>query len=102
MPFEKGHNKAGGRQKGTENKVTGDARAAIAAFVEANTERLNKLLEGIEKEDGSKAAFDAIMSVCEYHIPKLARQELTGKDGAALIPPKIEIELVTASKGKDT
>lgn len=73
-----------GRPKGVPNKATATAREAIAAFVEANTERLNGLLDGIEETKGPQAAFEAIMSVVEYHIPKLARTEMTGKDGGVL------------------
>lgn len=67
-----------GRPKGVPNKATADGRAAIAAFVDGNVERLNGLLDSIEKDNGAKAAFDSIMSVCEYHIPKLARKEHVG------------------------
>lgn len=74
MPFEAGHEKVGGRQRGTQNAATADGRAAIAAFVDGNAERLNGLLDRIA-EDDPKAAFDCIMSVVEYHIPKLARYE---------------------------
>lgn len=77
-----------GRPKGIANKATTSAREAIASFVEGNTERLNRLLDtienGIEKDDGEgyvvypnpKGAFDSIMAVCEYHLPKLARSEV--------------------------
>lgn len=70
----------GGRQKGTPNKATRDAREAIAAFVEGNVKRLNGWLDQIAKND-PEAAFKAFMSVVEYHIPKLERREHTGKDG---------------------
>ena len=35
-------------------------------------------------EPNPKGAFDAIQSVIEYHIPKLARVEQTGKDGGPI------------------
>lgn len=77
-----------GRPPGLANKSTKDARAAIAAFVEANTERLNGLLDRIAEKSPEKA-FDCIMAVCEYHIPKLARVEnKTTVDGG------IKIEIV--------
>lgn len=76
-------NNPNGRPKGKPNKATRTAREAIAAFVEGNTERLERLLDRIEEEN-AKAAFDCIMAVIEYHIPKLARTELTGKDGKDL------------------
>lgn len=83
-----------GRPKGLPNKATSAAREAIARFVDGNAERLNEWLEAIAKKDPEKA-FNCFMSVVEYHIPKLARSELTGADGKELIPQKIEIEHVS-------
>jgi len=80
MAAHKGHAKAGGRKKGVPNKATVEAREAIAKFVDGNATRLQKWLDQIAEED-PKAAFDRFMSVVEYHIPKLARTEHTGKDG---------------------
>lgn len=97
-----------GRAKGTVNKATANAREAIAAFVDGNTQRLESVLDRIENgipardaksgepimnSDGSikwlvepnpKAAFDAMQSVIEYHIPKLARVEQTGANGGPI------------------
>lgn len=102
-----------GRPKGVPNKATAQGREAIASFVEGNTGRLNRLLDaienGIEKDDGEgyivypnpKGAFDCIMSVCEYHLPKLQRQEVQplGKDGKPSDGiTKIVIEHVAAKK----
>lgn len=82
-----------GRRKGVPNKSTTLAREAIAAFVDANTPRLERLLDKIEQglvkkdKDGEilgylvepdpKGAFDAITKVMEYHLPKLARVDNT-------------------------
>ena len=97
-----------GRPRGATNKSTASAREAIAAFVDGNTQRLESVLDRIENgipvrdaksgepimnSDGSikwlvepnpKGAFDAMQSVIEYHIPKLARVEQTGKDGGPI------------------
>ena len=83
MARPKGQPKLGGRQKGTPNKVAQNAREAIAQFVDGNAHRLVEWLDRIA-EDNPKAAFDCFQSVIEYHIPKLARTELTGKDGNAM------------------
>jgi hypothetical protein len=89
----------GGRKAGTPNKATSDARQAIAAFVDGNAHRLTEWLDavahGVKKpvfdEDGEVVdeeyvvppnpakAFDMFQSVVEYHIPKLARTEVSGK-----------------------
>ena len=76
----KGSKKTGGRAKGTPNKVTTNARESIALFVDGNVDRLITWLDEIALSDPKKA-FDAFMSVVEYHVPKLQRTELTGKDG---------------------
>lgn len=97
-----------GRAKGTVNKATATAREAIAAFVDDNSRRMDELLDQIAEgipvrdvasgepiinSDGSvkwlvepnpKAAFDAMQSVIEYHIPKLARVEQTGVNGGPI------------------
>jgi hypothetical protein len=96
--------KTGGRQSGTPNKATSDARKAIAAFVEGNAHRLTEWLDQvadgvkIEKEDEKTGeikteyvvppnpgkAFDMFQSVIEYHIPKLARTEVSAEIDAKL------------------
>ena len=72
-----------GRATGTPNKATQDARRAIAEFVDGNAHRLTGWLDQIAQEDPAKA-FDLFQKVIEYHVPKLARQEITGKDGEAI------------------
>lgn len=72
--------KFGGRQKGTGNKASQNARDAIALFVERNTPRLKELIAKIEEEDGALAAFKCIESMIEYHIPRIARTEHVGAD----------------------
>lgn len=69
-----------GRVKGVPNKVTADVRAAIAKLAEANIERCQGWLDQIAEKDPDKA-FDLYMRMLEYHIPKLARSEITGADG---------------------
>ena len=72
-----------GRKKGVPNKATAMAREAIATFVDGNADRLQGWLDAIAEDPrlGPAAAFDRFMDVVEYHIPKLARTEHTGKDG---------------------
>ena len=80
----------GGRPKGSPNKATADARAAIAAFVDGNAHRLTQWLDQVANGYGDvKAnpakAFEMFQSVVEYHVPKLARTEVTGKDGGPVV-----------------
>lgn len=76
--------KYGGRSKGTPNKSTANARQAIADFVDGNAHRLQGWLDRIAEDDGPQAAIDCFNSLVEYHVPKLQRTELTGKDGGAI------------------
>lgn len=71
----------GGRAAGTPNKATAAAREAIARFVDGNADRLQGWLDEIHAEKGAEAAFSCFSSLLEYHVPKLQRTELTGKDG---------------------
>ncbi len=64
-------------------KATVAAREAIGLFVEGNMDRLQGWLDEIAKDDPEKA-FSLFQSVIEYHVPKLARSEITGKDGGPL------------------
>lgn len=73
--------KTGGRQAGTPNKSTQAAREAIARFVDGNSDKLQEWLDKIAADKGPQAAFECFASMLEYHVPKLARTETTGKDG---------------------
>lgn len=79
-----------GRPPGVPNKTTAKAREAFAAFVDSNSERMQEWLEAIaaDPKHGPKVAFDCLMAVSEYHVPKLSRSEMVGEGGG---PMTIEI-----------
>ena len=88
-----------GRPKGSPNRATADVRAAIAAFAEGNAHKLQDWLDRIaEGSDGNRAdpakAADLYLRAIEYHIPKLARTEVTGQDGGPVEVSGISIKLV--------
>lgn len=84
MPVPKG-TRIGGRQKGTPNHATTNAREAIARFIDGNAHRLQAWLDEIAcGENGAEAAMRCFRELLEYHVPKLGRVELTGKDGGPL------------------
>lgn len=101
--------KTGGRVAGVPNKATTEARLAIAKFVDDNAHRLQAWLDEIaaDKVDPEtkaivrfgdpEKAFSLFQSVIEYHVPKLARTEMTGDDGKDLFPTSVRIELVDAT-----
>lgn len=76
--------KTGGRKKNVPNKSTALARESIAIFVDGNTAKLQGWLDEIALQEGPLAAFQCVRDLLEYHVPKLARSELTGKDGKDL------------------
>ena len=82
-----------GRKPGVPNKSTTMAREAIATFVEANSSKmqewLEKVADGVQTDDGKfivppnpEKAFGMLQTVMEYHLPKLARQEVVGDEKA--------------------
>jgi hypothetical protein len=77
----KGLKTGGGSRKGIPNKATAQAREAIARFVDGNADRLQGWLDEIAEEKGAQAAFECFSTLLEYHVPKLARTEMTGADG---------------------
>lgn len=80
MTFKKGVKTPGQGKHGPE-KTTLAAREAIARLVDGNAERMQGWLDQIAKIDGPMAAWRCMTDVIEYHIPKLARTEVTGPDG---------------------
>ena len=77
-----------GRPKGAVNKSTGMVREAIATLLERNAEKMDEWLQLVAYGDDSLGikpapdkALDIMQKMAEYHIPKLARTEVTGKDG---------------------
>lgn len=69
-----------GKPKGTKNKASTRAKEKIAEFVDGNSECLSKWLQEVYEQDGPRAAFGCFLDLIEYHVPKLARNELTGAD----------------------
>ena len=111
MPGKKG---LSGRKAGVPNKATSDARRAIADFVDNNTHRLqdwlDKVAEGVPKlgPDGKpvynadgmpmwevypnpEKAYQLMQSVIEYHVPKVAKREISGPDGGPISLAAIDL-----------
>lgn len=84
MARPKGQPKLGGRQKGTPNKATVKAREAITDLLNGNAHRVEGWLDAIADTD-PKAAIAAFTALLEFGVPKLARTEITGKDGGPVV-----------------
>ena len=78
--FKKGSKCVPGRKAGKSNKATILAREAIARFVDGNSAKLQEWLDEVHDRDGPLAAIKCFSDLIEYHVPKLSRTEVTGKE----------------------
>lgn len=72
-----------GRPAGSVNKATAAVREAIARMAEDNAENFVSWISQVADKSPEKAC-DIYLRAIEYHIPKLARTEVTGTDGGPL------------------
>jgi hypothetical protein len=78
--------KLGGRVAGTPNRVTKEAREKFQWLLDTYTEDdMKKDLKALTPKD--RLFF--ISDIAEFIVPKLSRQELTGKGGKDLNPTPI-------------
>jgi hypothetical protein len=123
MPREvrNGKTLGSGRLPGVPNKATADARAAIAKFVDGNAHRLQKWLDEVAEgkpaldadgnqiynDDGMpvwivppnpEKAHNMFQSVIEYHVPKLARSEMTGANGGPISIAAVDMKGLSDSE----
>lgn len=75
--FKKGHEKMGGRKKGTPNKMTTNLRRVLEEQLRPHIEKLDSYIESI-KEPDKKAA--VLAQWAPYVLPKLSNITL-GEDG---------------------
>jgi hypothetical protein len=76
-------NNPNGRPAGKPNKSTMEFREAVNALLRYAAPNMVKWLEKIAADDPNKA-LDHVHKLAEYAQPKLARTEVTGKDGGAI------------------
>ena len=99
-----GHPKTGGRPKGTPNRITAEMKKGfLTAFANLEPEMedaIRAVMYGGQLSrklpDGTVAvtmvepdplgAVKAVISMADFVFPRIGRTELTGKDGAALLP----------------
>lgn len=73
--------KTGGRQKGTPNKATCEARTVALAFLDRRTDdEIDALWEAAKAESPGKA-LGMYWNAIEFVLPKKARVEHVGDDG---------------------
>ena len=69
MPFEKGHDKATGRPKGSENKLTKEARTIFLETLEGQAPHIAEAFEKVRNEN-PKAYLDLFAKYAQYFVPK--------------------------------
>ena len=100
MPFKEGQSgNPKGRTKGKPNKTTAEIRDAYQKLVEDNLTNMTEWLVQVAAENPERA-MDLMLKLSEYMIPKLARQEVTGADGADLFK-NIKFEFGTPINERD-
>ena len=100
MAFKKGEvTNPKGRPKGKPNKTTAEIREAYQKLVEDNLTNMTEWLTEVAAENPEKA-MELMLKLSEYMIPKLARQEVTGADGADLFK-NIKFEFGTPINERD-
>lgn len=90
MKFEKGHKKVGGKQKGKKNEKTLAWEGIGDYLINEGADRAREIMMQ-SKDEKFMLYFNTLL---EYFKPKLARQELTGKDGEQLIPDLSDDEIL--------
>lgn len=78
-----GRKTGGGSRKGKPNKATADVRACVALIAQNLAPEVEAWIRRGAKKNPLGAA-KVLSDMLEYHMPKLSRTELTGKDGDAL------------------
>lgn len=93
MPYVKGKSgNPAGRPKGSRNRSTTAMQEALAKLVDANLENLTVWLNRIAVDD-PKGAFQCMLSLIEFHMPKMSRITLP-EESKDLPPEKDAMEQV--------
>ena len=82
--------KPGGRGAATPNTPTVEFRQTVHTVLEENASNVGKWLTMVAEGDGETKpdpgkALDLMAKLAEFAAPKLARTELTGKDGGPVV-----------------
>lgn len=73
MPFEKGHEKVGGRKKGTPNRVSSELRVLLKNLLYEEIERLPSYLNELDPKD----RIEICIRLMNYAYPKVKPIEPT-------------------------
>lgn len=91
MPFQKGHKKVGGRQKGGQNRLNRDLRESIHQLIDDNWDKVNEDLSRLN----SKERIEIIIKFMDFALPKLNKVNIENS------PIEEEVEHLTEEELKD-
>ena len=83
MKFQKGHNKKGGRSKGTGNKVTGRAKELLLLAIDEQSDKFNLVMNSLSEEEPKEWA-KIMVNLFKYVAPE--KIDLTTNDKELNIP----------------
>lgn len=83
-------------RKGVANKTTSEIKEAYQLLVENNIENMTIWLEKIGKDNPEKA-FDLIIKMSDFIVPKLSRQEVK-MDKPTLTPEEKDLRIAALLK----
>lgn len=78
MPFKEGQDKIAGREKGTPNKITQDAREIFKLTLEGQVSHLPAAFDYVRETDPAKY-LELIAKYAQYFVPKMVDVNLGGK-----------------------
>ena len=79
-----GERRGGGSRKGKPNKATAKAREIISEVIDGTAAKVQGWIDAVAETD-PKGALQAYIALLEFGVPKLARTEITGKDGGPVV-----------------
>lgn len=85
MPFDKGKEKTGGREKGVENKTTQEARELFTKALEGQVHYIEESFALVREKDPAKY-LELFAKYAQYFVPKQLDVNLGGKI-IKVIPP---------------
>lgn len=92
--FQKGNTLSTGRPKGSKDKKTTQWEIFEEFMMNAGLDRFERDIQSLDPKD----FVDKVIQMMEYFKPKLARQEVTGKDGKDLPQPIINVSTNNSDK----
>lgn len=82
MPFKKGHKEATGRPKGSENKLTKEARELFIETLEGQVPNIEDAFKKVYKDNPAKF-LELFAKYAQYFVPRKTEAEVKGELNAS-------------------